>query len=281
MKTHPSKKGFSLLELLTVMAIIAMLSTVAVTGYFSAARGIAKQRGITGLMNALTLARQRACTEGVKTTLICYNTWSGAETEGGASKSEKRKACTPTYVICKAIGQFTSVEGNYLGDEFTPLDRLFNFTTKALDTSAPAPIRLYNMTRPGGWSDVQMDVRRKAYSDILQNPETPWMPATSPAVLLCFYQKKTGGDNWQVGDSYGVVVSPVASLPKGVYFGNTLDPSSGSSTTPPTIVFNFYPDGRADRQSIELKMLESSGDSGLARVKRISVSEDGIVSSSN
>jgi len=190
--------------------------------------------------------------------------------------TEKRRAVSPTYIICKTIGHITHVSGNYLGDEFSPLDRLFGVDNNPrLD--APAPVRLYNLTR-GGWADVLQTVRRMQYpGQSLESPEDTSIP-NSPHVLLSFTVKRQNGPQWQVGDAYGVPVSPVATLPRNVYFGGTLDPDSSQGQNP-MVVFEFKPDGRAENEQIHLVMLNKSGDTGLSRVKTVSVSSDGTIRS--
>jgi len=282
MKTHHTQNGFSLLELLTVMSIMAILSTLAVAGYLSAVRGMAKQRAIGGVSNALVLARQRACTEATKTTVVCFNVWTGGELISGASTSEKRKACTPTYVICKTIGTFTYVNGNILGDEFTPLDRIFGLSLSVQEQqSAYASLRLYNLTR-GGWSDVYPTVRRMPYqggtdAGAMSFPATDPLRTEAPSILLCFDAKKTANipGGWKVGDAYGIAVSPVAVLPKNIFFGGGLSPDSSNSesSTPPMLLFTFFPDGRAESKTVQLLSLEPT----LATFKTIEVTTDGDV----
>ncbi|MCL2104692.1 MAG: prepilin-type N-terminal cleavage/methylation domain-containing protein [Kiritimatiellaeota bacterium] len=287
MKTDFSKKGFSLLELLAVMAVLAILSTLAVTGYFSAIRGMLKQRSATAVSNALVLARQRACTEAVNTAVVCFNVWSGGEQ--GKTGLEKWKACMPTYVVCKAIGQFTYVQSpggaGLLGDEFAPLDRMFGISS-SVDSNF-TPLRLYNLTR-GGWSDVSATVTREDY----KNQPIEKFPATGAnfsndderRVLLCFHAKAPvnmpGG--WQVGDAYGVAVTPIAVLPKSIYFGSSsggkgtagsLHPDQDTSTSSRMMQFMFYPDGRAEPGRVELLSLEPD----LTRFKTVEVLADGTV----
>jgi len=283
---NPRASGFSLLELLAVMAILGILSTMAVTGYFSAIRGMVQQRAITGVTNALVLARQRACTDAVKTSVVCFNVWSGGEQ--GKNGLEKWKACTPTYVVCKAIGQFTSVNGDELGDEFAPLDRMFSVSDTFPNTTALAPIRLYNLTR-GGWSDVYATAVRKAYPGAtFEYPATaPIAANTAPKILLCLKAKKTVnmGGGWKVGDSYGVAVTPIATLPKAIYFGpnssgtGSLSPdaSSGTAASPPMMLFTFYPDGHSDSGYVELYSLEPD----LKRFRTIRLNEHGAVTNTN
>lgn len=238
MKTMKKKNklGFSLMELLAVMAIMGILSTLAVTGYFSAVRSMARRRAVSNLMAALMQARQRACIDGTRTSLVCYNVKSEAT-------STDLKTITPTYVVCKALGRVTSIAGGKIGDEFTPLDTIFNMGDSNFGSR-----RLYNLSRTG-WTDVTAFVERDAYigqmispisGDNFQNPELLW----------CFKKAPSGVDNagWEVGDMYGVDVSPPASFPKNVFFGGNL--SGGNNTAQINVM--FYPDGRAKPSNIEV-----------------------------
>ena len=58
--------GFSLLELLAVMSIMALLTTLAVTSYFSAVRGMGRRSAVNNLANTLIQARQRACMDNAR-----------------------------------------------------------------------------------------------------------------------------------------------------------------------------------------------------------------------
>ena len=71
------KKGFTLVELLTVMAIMAMLSTIAVSSYFTAIRGMARRSALKHLANTFVLARQRACMEGASMSVMIFNEITG------------------------------------------------------------------------------------------------------------------------------------------------------------------------------------------------------------
>ena len=67
-----ARRGFSLLELLAVMSIMAMLSTLAVTSYFGAIRGMASRGAKKHFQNTLLLARQRACIDGARVRLMAF-----------------------------------------------------------------------------------------------------------------------------------------------------------------------------------------------------------------
>jgi len=241
------RSGFSLMELLAVMAIMAILSTMAITGYFSAVRSMARRRAVSNLIASLTQARQRACIDGTRTALVCYNVKSEAN-------SSDLKTVSPTYVVCKALGRVTSISGNKIGDEFTPLDKIFG--VKPLPSEDKNTFnnnfgsrRLYNLSRTG-WTDVEVTVESDMYSDDLMSGLTgePFLPA--PQLLWCFTKASGGVDDagWQIGDLYGIDVSPPGIFPKNVFFGGSL--AGGNNTAQINVM--FYPDGRAKSANIEV-----------------------------
>ena len=237
-----NKHGFSLMELLAVMAIMGILSTMAITGYFSAVRGMARRRAVSNLVAALSQARQRACIDGTRTALVCYNVKSDAN-------STDLKTVSPTYVVCKALGRVTSIASGKIGDEFTPLDKIFGLTPPPSGASAYKSFgsrRLYNLSRTG-WTDVGVTVDASTYNYELisgLSGENFGMPT----LLWCFTKVPGGSDNagWQVGDLYGIEVSPPGIFPKNVYFGKLM----ADDKTQINVLFK--PNGSARGESISI-----------------------------
>ena len=246
-KADRRRSGFSLLELLAVMSIMAMLSTVAVTGYFSAVRGMARRSAVKHLVNTLVLARQRACIEGARISVMLYNENTGV----------------PSYVVCKEIGTVSKKSGNQLIDEFETLGKFFNLGGQAMSGSMGEMLsmRLYNMT-VGGWWEVYPWVKeeygrvtgRDSAYDLARNL-TP-KPYDLPVYVFTKNQQVTsqrrpaneppGG--WRVGHSYGIEAVPVNSLPRGILFDD-LDERVDRRA----ICITFRPDGSAEQaQSIRL-----------------------------
>ncbi len=231
------------MELLAVMAIMGILSTMAITGYFSAVRGMTRRRAVANLMASLSQARQRACIDGSRTALVCYNVKS-------EDASSDITTVSPTYVICKALGRVTSISGGKIGDEFTPLDKIFGVKPPPSDTTSFKNFgsrRLYNLSRTG-WTDVELTVEFGKYSGDLLSGLTgaPFLP--TPTLLWCFTKTPGGVDkaDWKVGDLYGIEVSQPGIFPKNIYFGDL-----GASSAQQINVM-FSPDGRAKPESISI-----------------------------
>jgi len=233
--------GFSLLELLAVMSIMGLLTTLAVTSYFGAARGMARRGAIKHMVNTLTLARQRACMDNARVSVVLYNEVSGIlDDDSGGTK----KAVTPSYVVCKEVGKITMVTGNYLIDEFNALDNMF--ATVPLDNAASykGGFRLYNLSE-GGFSFVFPWVVKS--DNRIQGRQSPYKPrpiADTRINAWCFEINRNvpvreDGNKWYVGDSYGVEAAPVQTLPKLFEFKALRDNERSIQ------VITFLPDGRA------------------------------------
>ena len=218
------RRGFSLLELLAVMSIMALLSTLAVTSYFSAVRGMANRSARRNFENSLVLARQRACIDGARVSLIAFNEVASYDTDG---KTVKDMAAS--YVVCKEIGRLSLVSGLYLFDEFSDLKQLFGEATSedASSSSYRGGIRLYNLDA-GSWTLVKPNVVQKdegSQVELLYSDRSYQFKAHAFEMMSGTGTKSTGTGtrDWKAGDSYGVEVAPVQSLPKGFTFGELSD----------------------------------------------------------
>jgi len=252
------RRGFSLLELLAVMAIMAMLATLAVSSYFAAVKGMAARSAKRHFENALVSARQRACIDGVRVSLMAFN--EGGFDSKGDIDEDKLIAC---YVICKEIGRLSWASDNYLYDEFSDLKALFGEkVTDASDamrvsSSYTGGFRLYNLSQ-GSWTFVEPNVTLKKLGEgnsaLLYTKALYDTSSTKASVVKTerthrftayAFKKQTGTDSkltgagvWHVGDIYGVEVSPVQNLPKGFKFNELND-----DTKKDVQCVTFEPDG--------------------------------------
>lgn len=220
--------GFSLLELLAVMSIMALLTTLSVTSYFSAVRGMGRRSAVTNLANTFIQARQRACMDNARVSVVMYNKITGPE------DADVR----PSYVVCNSVGKVTYYANNNIVDEFTALDTIFSKVN--LGSNYKGAIKLYNLTQ-GGFSYVFPWVEQYP----LQNRYSAYKPNKAYTINAYAFKingnipSRQGGDVWDVGDSYGVESAPVQTMPRGFQIS-----SLGDSPTEVEFV-TFLPDGRA------------------------------------
>jgi len=252
------RPGFSLLELLAVMAIMSMLTTLAVSSYFAAIRGMTRRSAVKHFANTLILARQRACMEGTRLSVVLFNEITGKDASD----------VTPSYVICKEIGRLTYKSNDRLVDEFTELDRMFGTTTYG--DSYRGSIKLYNLTE-GKWWNVFPWVESYA----LPNRRSPYQPTPAPNIWInaFAFEKNKNVNNlneasWEVGDSYGIEAAPVGTLPRNFQF-DALNDNAGK-----IIMITFNPDGTAlFRPSGVVRIVETQQQKG----STVTVTSDGVI----
>ncbi len=242
-----SARGFSLLELLAVMAIMGVLATVAMTGYFSAVRSMTRRRAVSNFVATLQQARQRACIDGARTAVVFFS-------------EDSMDAKPNTYVTCKALGRITSNSAGQIGDEFTPLDLFFKKSTDKANNEEYAfgSRKIFNLSGNGGFMEVT-GVVSPGDAGVLKSGITgEELSNTNQTLIWCFNLAPGGGNtaNFQMGDLYGIEASPVAKLPRNYYF---------SSAT----VVMFKPDGSATAGAIEI--IDQSVKASPKRISKISV----------
>ena len=242
--------GFSLLELLAVMSIVALLATLAVTSWFSAVRGMARRSAAEHFLNTLTQARQQACIDGVRVSLIAFN--QPLEYDD----NNELKSVLPSYVVCRELGRISYIDGNDLYDEFADLKQLFGETSSdRYTTDYKGGLRIYNLSK-GYWVTVKPSVSLKKYGSEVNLLAT--VNATYERHQFQDYalemtgERSSGSASWSVGDAYGVEVSPVKNLPKTFFFDELphRSPDNPTETFSESVLKEVYyvtfgPDGRS------------------------------------
>lgn len=260
-----NKRGFTLLELLTVITIMVMLSSMAIASYFASVRGMTRRSAIKHLANTLVLARQRACMENARMSVMIFNEITGYDSKNNA-------LVAPSFVICREIGQVTRYQGGMIYDEFTALDQYFGSVreqSKLEDDGKYSSIRLYNLAQ-GKWTCVFPKVLRRTITGVnLQDGTVANIPCF--AFVKNNNVKNNGADasNWDVGSPYGIEVNPSTSLPKGFQFTKLEDDISREP-----MHVTFEPDGRIQNSSdttIEIEEMLTR------KTTKIKVRSDGTV----
>jgi len=268
--------GFSLLELLAVMSIMGLLTTVAVTSYFSAARGMARRAAVKHLVNSLTLARQRACMDNARVSVVMYNEISGVEDDGSGGT---RTALIPSYVVCKEIGKITMVDKPYLVDEFNSLDAMFSIIPLPNASNYRGGFRVYNLSE-GGFSFVFPWVKNMALASRITGRNSPYKPrpVVDQRINAWAFEinrnvpVRENGDVWNVGDSYGVEAAPVQMLPQKYQITYLGDDERK------VLVVTFQPDGRRLQTRNSQNSITIEETRAPYAKSRIDISQDGKIS---
>ena len=122
-----------MIELLTVMAIMAMLGVAASSGYASLQRGMRERAAVAGASALLKAAKERAAVDRVPTAVFCYNRLlkdASAEQDGNA-------VVVGVMTAIRRTGRISYIRGKYLYDEFGDLD--LTYEALSSDESATRP----------------------------------------------------------------------------------------------------------------------------------------------
>lgn len=211
--------GFTLVELMAVMAIVLLLSSLILGGYFGMVRGSATVAGRDHLYNNLTLARQRAMMEGARTYLFVPN--------------------RNRYAIVQSVGRFGYVHGSNLYDFYADLLKLA--ADSELIEDGAARLNIYNMDTGG-----EARIHRIEYPVDLRVPAGTDIPEAGERLTV---SRMVAGSSssiagWLPGQRYGWQIGPTLHLPKGFRLDFESYP----------VYVTFYPDGSSDGK--EFRVIE-------------------------
>ena len=178
---RPSCAGFTLMELLVVITIMALISTIAVSSYFGITRAAAYSASHDNLYNTLVLTKQRAVIDGKMTSLVILN----------ASE----------YTVVRAVGRISAVETVCSYDAYSDL-------SGAVSTTAS---EIYNLD-----STLTTISQTVTISAELLGITDPFTGTAYPATAYKF--AGAGSSFFAVGDRYGFALHSKQVLPRGYTF---------------------------------------------------------------
>ena len=182
---NKDRAAFTLMELLVVMTIMAIITTIAIGSYFGITRAAAYAAAHDTVYNTLVLAKQRAVIDGKVTSLMILN-----DTE---------------YVVVRGVGRISHVDGGVAYDAYSDLSGAMPMDGRS--------IAVYNLD-----ALVAGDYSR----DVLINSSP--VPIDDPfSVSGASYSTSgfvfTGADSFfTVGDRYGFALHAKQKLPRGYEF---------------------------------------------------------------
>lgn len=240
MRRSLSIRGFTLVELLVTMGLMALLATVSIGGYYGAVRGMTERGAKQDVVSFLRLARQRALVDQVPTAVIFMNRKLRDKNEDlGESELIVGEA-----IAIRRVGRITFVNGIYLSDEFGDLGKTYP-TNSASSSGQTADMRLYRMQDQNvSYSTVRDRVVRNSSTclptEILFGMDISGNYQTNNVSLWAF--EKTGGSaSWKVGDAYGTEIASIR-LPHGYMFGSASPPGQVGQTSDAGSPCFFNPD---------------------------------------
>ena len=181
--TKPSlKTAFTLIELLTVMAIIIAMGSITVAAYFAMMRGTGVRSSVGHLRSTLLMARQWAVLEN-KPAYVLF----------GVDSSDTNSMW---YVPIGQAGTINFQNNDIIGDRYGDMSMFTN----------GSPI--YNMSK----STVPQGVVTESYP--------PGSTIQPEGVKVSFWAMRVDGAGFLLGNRYGYPIGNTNGLPRGFLFGD-------------------------------------------------------------
>lgn len=225
-----TRRAFTLIELMVVVAIMAAMATLSINAYRAVVKGMRDRSALVAVQTLVDAARQRAEIDRKQVNVYFYNEClSTADASTGAELSGHGIA-----IAVRPTGRVSRIDGNFICDEFGDLDQMFAEENQ-LDSDLSAnggnsgAMRIYHLAS-GKFAEVRPTVvdRSSSASYILSgNSSTGESSDDGEKMILCYAFEKTGGDaSFAPGDVYGSEFATVV-LPDGYYFGSSAPTTVG------------------------------------------------------
>lgn len=244
------KKGFTIIELLTVVAIMSILGVAAAGSYNALVRGM-KERGAVAAASALLRsAKERAMIDRVPTAVFCYNRLLRGVGDGD---SDENATVVGVMTAVRRSGRISYSRGNFLYDEFGDLlgtyECLSDMAGYSTDGEAHSAselerhrgMKLYRFPAKNG------DMRYSIVADAVwlgRNDMREYVPSLQDETNVCacaFYllgsQGKRKVSSWSAGDAYAFEIAEIQ-LPDGIIFGSDIPSDVTDISNPVTLYFD-------------------------------------------
>ena len=208
------------MELLVVMSIMLVVSTILVAGYFGMTRAASYAAAETDVFNHLQLARQRASLDGTRVFFMLID--------------------SNSYVLVHGVGQLTK---DMESKTFNNRHRFYDAYVDLKEiTNNASRVRVWNMDEIVYGDDVTINPAGDETLDAYPGSTARYARHT------CMFETRLPAAaqyaKWKKGDRYGFELYPRQVLPKGFYFGfQNLD------NAPKNDLIIFAADGTSSRVS--------------------------------
>ena len=248
------RAGFTLIEMLSVMAVMVMLTTIVVASGFGMRRGASANAALQIPQNVMEYARQRACMDGRRTAVLF-----APDEEGVFSAS-----------IFQAAGTVISSSSLAIVDKFSDVAEVtsgfnvltvFNFNTGktftvgSIEHENQSTAYMVDFKKVEG-HDASADGKKNQYfyphTIITRSSDDP---PINPA-------------SWPSGSAYGFEIAERQTMPKNFSYAH----KSGGEKKDDSFWFVFTPDGTTEKaNSAVITVKETVGSGALSKGKDISL----------
>lgn len=258
------RAGFTLLELVAVIGIIALMSVVVAGGFNGIMRAISDTSGTDAMRRSLMLARQQACVDGEDTYVWVtgMNTFAVVRKAGIVSSSTVGKR-SPSYA--QVGGSQPDFEAKFIEDEYADLASAEQHFVIDADTKIDVIRDIVNKYR--GIKVFDMSAAKMADVTV-----PPWFDGKKDAWVFGIDK---GASGFAAGAEYGWLIYPEQTLPAGYVFAGSYD-SNGAFKENYDTKAHFLSDGTVEN-AVDFPVYEVS----VKKTRLVKVSGDGKVSISN
>lgn len=211
------KRGFTLLELLVVIGIMAMMGAVTIAGYRQMKRGMEERSVMQNANQFIRSAYQRAQIDRQPVSIYFWNELLREQTD------KTSQIVVGRAVAVRRAGRLTKVEGSYLYDEFGDLrfnSKMLNYDENSGATgsssSQSAGITFYKLN--GNETSVRKAIVKEMTVESVLS-ERLLLSGEPKEFKFYAFERLEGESDWKAGDAYGFEFAEIT-LPHGYIFGD-------------------------------------------------------------